>query len=275
MSPVPPPLSARYTAVLSDLHLSDAEPADPRRPGWREFKRAGLDNDARLTAVLDHLRVLSGGEPVDLVLDGDALDFDTILALPDPAPFPVTWLERQRGLDSEEAKSLWKLGRILEFHPVFVTALRRWVHQGNGLTFIIGNHDLGRALPPPRCGIDLVGHSLWRDPFYFVHDPAHADPDRLSIVGHLHPLAALAGPPPRTWRAPCFWWQAERSCLVLPAFGSFTAGAVIQPDAADTLHVICDETVSPVPALCCRAAPPRRLRSKAPPPAPPPGNRAP
>ncbi len=161
--------------------------------------------------------------------------------------------------------------------PTVLDLVEKWraSHPAIHFSLVIGNHDLGRALPPPRCGIDLVGHSLWRDPFYFVHDPAHADPDRLSIVGHLHPLAALAGPPPRTWRAPCFWWQAERSCLVLPAFGSFTAGAVIQPDAADTLHVICDETVSPVPALCCRAAPPRRLRSKAPPPAPPPGNRAP
>jgi len=193
VSPVPPPSPVRFTAVLSDLHLSDAEPADTRRPGWRAFKRAGLDNDARLTAVLDHLRVLSGGEPVDLVLDGDALDFDTILARPDPAPFPVTWLERQRGLDSEEAKCVWKLGRILEFHPVFVAALRRWVQEGHGLTFIIGNHDLDLHWPAVQaalraaiseqvtvcaffqvCGGDtLVIHGNQLDAYCVCQDPLH------------------------------------------------------------------------------------------------------
>lgn len=181
MSPVPPLLPARYTAVLSDLHLSDAEPADPRRPGWRAFKRAGLDNDARLTAALDHLRVLSGGEPIDLVLDGDALDFDTILARPDPAPFPVTWLERQRGLDSEEAKSLWKLGRILEFHPVFVASLRRWVAEGNGLTFIIGNHDLDLHWPSVQAALAAaLGDEAKSDGSFLLHGSAPA-PGRVTV----------------------------------------------------------------------------------------------
>lgn len=142
----PAPEGPRFTAVLSDLHISDGEAPDPRRPGWRHYKQVGLD-DARLIAVLDHLRVLSGGQPVELVLNGDTFDFDTIVAIPEPAPFPVSWLERKRGLDTEEPKSVWKLQRILGFHPGVVAALRQWIVDGHTLVFVIGNHDLDLHWP--------------------------------------------------------------------------------------------------------------------------------
>ena len=155
--------------------------------------------------------------------------------------------------------------------PTVLDLVAQWraTHPHVHFSLVIGNHDQGQALPPPRCGITLLGDSLWRDPFHLIHDPADAPPDRLSIAGHLHPLVSLPGPRRQTWRAPCFWWQHQRSCLVLPGFGSFTAGVVIPPDPSDTLHAICGETVSAVPPSCCRPAPakrPRTARSPDPPP---------
>ena len=135
----------------------------------------------------------------------------------------------------------------------------RWrrAHPDICVSLVTGNHDRGAALPPPRCGIEPAGPAVWRAPFELIHDPAAAAADRLSICGHLHPMASLSGGRGRALRAPCFWWQSQRSCLVLPAFGSFTAGVTLQPHPTDTLQVICGETVTAVPAHFCGAAAPR------------------
>ncbi|MES2467310.1 MAG: ligase-associated DNA damage response endonuclease PdeM [Verrucomicrobiota bacterium] len=148
--------------------------------------------------------------------------------------------------------------------PAVLDLVEQWrgSHPEVIVSLITGNHDRGRALPPLRCGIELAGPTMWRDPFHLIHDPAEAIAGRLTISGHLHPLAALSGGRGCALRAPCFWWQAHRSCLVLPGFGSFTAGVTVQPDPADTLHVITGETVVAVPASVCRPAPPRLARPR-------------
>ena len=144
--------------------------------------------------------------------------------------------------------------------PAVLDLVEQWraSHPEVRVSLITGNHDRGRALPPLRCGIELAGPTMWRAPFHLIHDPAEAIPGGLTISGHLHPLAALSGSRGRALRAPCFWWQAHRSCLVLPGFGSFTAGVAIQPDPTDTLHVISAASVVAVPAALCRPTPPRR-----------------
>ena len=146
--------------------------------------------------------------------------------------------------------------------PAVLELVEQWraSHPDVHVSLVTGNHDRGRALPPPRCGIGLAGPSAWRAPFHLIHDPAEAIAGRVTISGHLHPLAALSGGRGSSLRAPCFWWQANQSCLVLPGFGSFTAGVTIQPDPADTLHVITGETVVAVPARVCRPAPSFRAR---------------
>ena len=118
-------------------------------------------------------------------------------------------------------------------------------HHHLTVSLIIGNHDHGRALPPPRCGIIPVGTRWHRPPFDFIHDPAHALPGALTVSGHLHPLAALPGPGPL--KAPCFWWQPASQTLILPAFGTFTAGVPIRPAPEDTLHAIYNSTIISVP----------------------------
>jgi DNA ligase-associated metallophosphoesterase len=131
--------------------------------------------------------------------------------------------------------------------PAIIGLVESWraAHPGLTVSLVIGNHDQGRALPPPSCGINPVGHRCHRAPFHFVHDPAHILPDGFHFTGHLHPVAALPGP--RPLKAPCFWWQAASQTLVLPAFGSITAGVPVQPAPGDTLHAIFNDTILPVP----------------------------
>ena len=137
----------------------------------------------------------------------------------------------------------------------------REAHPEIAVSLVTGNHDRGRALPPGRCGILSAGTVMFREPFHFIHDPTEAVPaPGFTISGHLHPYAALSGAAGPSLRAPCFWWQAERSCLVLPGFGSFTGGVAIQPGEGDLVHAICHETVTALPVRLLKTARPARFR---------------
>jgi len=66
-----------------------------------------------------------------------------VYQLPKNNRFLATWLEKKRGLNSEERKSRFKARLIILDHPVFFRALSRFLEKKNHrLIFIIGNHDL-------------------------------------------------------------------------------------------------------------------------------------
>lgn len=134
-------------------------------------------------------------------------------------------------------------------------------HPDVSVRLITGNHDRGKAMPPNRCGIEPAGPHLVRGPLHFRHDPAEACGQHPTITGHLHPLAALGPAGSRALRAPCFWWQTSRLCLVLPAFSTFTAGVAIRPEESDSLHVIHSEKVTAVPTGFCNPLKPVILRA--------------
>lgn len=132
---------APWTVVLSDVHLADAEPKDPTRPLWKRFKAPELFVDDSLARLIDDLSAQAEG-PMELVFGGDTFDFDSVMAQPTQGELPVSWLERQRGLDTTEEKSAFKMGVILDTHPVFVEAVRRFLDRGHRVVFIMGNHDI-------------------------------------------------------------------------------------------------------------------------------------
>lgn len=142
----PPAPAGFHTIILSDLHVADAAEVDPARPLWKRFKQRDLFIDDQVRALVEALlpRV---GEDAELILAGDIFDFDSVMAIPRPAPFDTSWLERRRGLHAEEPKSRFKMRRILADHPVFVGALRRWLEAGHRLVFVVGNHDIELLWP--------------------------------------------------------------------------------------------------------------------------------
>ena len=129
------------TIVLSDVHLADAEIPPPENPLWKRFKHPDLFVDASLGRLLEDLQARIQG-PIELVLNGDLFDFDSVMVIPESPGFRVSWLEKKRGLNAEEPKSRFKVQRILEDHPVFVRALRSFVLNGHRVVFVIGNHDI-------------------------------------------------------------------------------------------------------------------------------------
>lgn len=137
-----PFLNAKYTAIISDIHLTEAEPEHPPGNLWKKFKSREFFFDDTLSDFLEYIQEQSENEKTELILNGDVFDFDAVMSYPDDAPFRITWLEKIRGLFPEEAKASYKMHKILSDHPVFVEALRKFIKKGNVVVIIIGNHDL-------------------------------------------------------------------------------------------------------------------------------------
>jgi len=140
---------AAFTAIVSDFHLTEAEDTDPKHPLWKRYKHRDLFIDESFERFLGHIREAAEG-PVELILNGDIFDFDPVTTLPDKPEFPISMLERLRGLGPEQPKSMFKIRRILRHHPVFVRALGEFLRDGHRIVFVIGNHDLELHWPKVR-----------------------------------------------------------------------------------------------------------------------------
>lgn len=134
--------SAKYTAIISDLHLCEAEPVNPKYPLWKKFKTRQFFFDDIFTNFLQEIEKKAKGDSVELILNGDIFDFDSVLKIPDEPVFRVSRLEKKRGLYPRSERSCFKIKVILEDHSVFVKALREFVRRGHRVVFVIGNHDL-------------------------------------------------------------------------------------------------------------------------------------
>jgi UDP-2,3-diacylglucosamine pyrophosphatase LpxH len=192
--------------AVSDLHFGcDLKPrARPSRGGF----------DAQFAAFLDfHAANRKDGKPWRLILNGDIVDFVAITVTPsDDAGFVVSEEERQFGLASEEAKCAWKLRQTVARHAQVFDALARFLHQGNFLHIVRGNHDAEFHWPAVQlefkqqvaARLGLTGWARRRleqriefhpwfylEPglFYAEHGNAH---DRYSVQsGFFHPAGGM------------------------------------------------------------------------------------
>ena len=115
------------------------------------------------------------------------------------------------------------------------------------IQIIAGNHDRGVA-QGWRGSLEWIEGEVIEPPFLFVHDVAKARAparDLFSLSGHIHPVVALKGMRKRISRVPVFW-QRENG-LVLPAFGLFTGGCLIQPGPGERVFAVGPEQVVPFP----------------------------
>src|SRR4051812_44103314 len=111
--------NAAHTVILSDIHLTTAEPVHPRDPLWRRFKQKIFFIDDAFEVFLTKIEEKAAGEKVELILAGDIFDFDGVTQMPEKQRFTVSWLEIKRGLNTEERKSRFKMRMIIKDHPVF------------------------------------------------------------------------------------------------------------------------------------------------------------
>lgn len=148
--------TSRYTAIVSDLHLCEAEPVNIRFPLWKKFKTRQFFFDDVFENFLKDIQIRASKEPVELILNGDIFDFDSVMSMPEKPVFRIHWLERKRGLLPRPERSKFKIQIILKHHAVWINALRDFVLAGNRAVFILGNHDLELHFPDVQNEILLA-----------------------------------------------------------------------------------------------------------------------
>jgi len=129
--------------VVSDMHLGEAS---KERSRIEYLKATGIE-DREFCRFLEHHRTHRlDGQPWQLVFAGDVFDFPAVSLFPNTRlaqerGFSISDEERRRGLENSEEKIRWKLDRILDRHPAWLTHLADFVGSGNRVVFIPGNHD--------------------------------------------------------------------------------------------------------------------------------------
>ena len=146
---------SNFTAVISDLHLCDEQVIDVRNPLWKKYKSRDFFFDTDFANFLLKIQEMAQKKAADLqidpsvelVLNGDIFDFDSVCVMPESPPYKVSWLETRRGLFPEEEKSCFKMEVILRDHTLWIDALRAFILNGNRVIFVVGNHDVEMLFP--------------------------------------------------------------------------------------------------------------------------------
>ena len=138
------------TAIISDLHLCEAEPVNAKFPLWKKFKTREFFFDEQFLSFLELIENKANGRPLELVLNGDIFDFDSVMTMPENPLFRISWLEKKRGLYPRPERARFKLQVIWENHELFFQGLRSFIIRGNRVVLIAGNHDLELHFPEVR-----------------------------------------------------------------------------------------------------------------------------
>ena len=123
-------------------------------------------------------------------------------------------------------------------------------HSQLSLEVVAGNHDrqAGRSVTDAR----LTWHnsSLVLEGLALHHEPCE-DSRGFVLSGHLHPAYRFGNARRGGIRAPVFWFRKEFA--VLPAFGEFTGGMIIDPDAEnDSVYITGPDCVMQIPLKAAR-----------------------
>lgn len=173
----------RHTLVVSDVHLRGITPGTPRRLETMP--------DAALAELIDAALAASHSACLEVVCNGDVLDFDVPDARTagDGVPPP--------SVSHGEAGAADLAGAILRDHPTWVAALARVLRAGHGVVFVAGNHDAHLAFPAVRAVVAQHLHRaagvthgvVFRTLFHRTPDGWHLE------HGHQYdPLCALDAP---------------------------------------------------------------------------------
>ena len=135
----------RHTVVLSDVHLSQAHPHDDADPFWMRYRRRDYHPDAEFEDLVGKLLEACAGEPIEVVFNGDVIDFDAPLVKDGKSTFDEFPLD--------DAGCAAQLRRIVADHRRFFGAAARLLAEGHRMIFVSGNHDLELYWPGVRSAL--------------------------------------------------------------------------------------------------------------------------
>ncbi len=130
--------------------------------------------------------------------------------------------------------------------PSVLAALAQWRSEHAALPCVLvrGNHDSRAGDPPDALGFEVVDEPWLLGPFAACHHP-QTHPTHAVVAGHLHPAVNLRGPGRDHLRLPCFC--VEERLMILPAFGEFTGGWDVPPQAGRRLYPVGGQAVWRLP----------------------------
>ena len=148
-------------------------------------------------------------------------------------------------VDALDPKRLVFLGDMLHnraARDATAEAVRAWRERHAKLEVVLvrGNHDKRAGDPPREWRVECVDEPLLAAGLALCHVPQPI-PGRYAIAGHVHPAVTLAGRAREHVRLPCFFFT--RDYAILPAFGSFTGHADVEPQEGDRVYVVADSSV--------------------------------
>lgn len=163
-------MKLRRLFVISDLHIGGAYPAasdDPQSRGFRVCTRVD-----RLTSFVNGLPRLTERQAVELVINGDFVDFLAETSSPTAtatsaaaAAGEASWVPFvESGADAAAVFS-----RLAARDAPLFDALRDFLRSGGRLTLMLGNHDIELSLPAVRRELENVLDGFGRD-LHFVYD---------------------------------------------------------------------------------------------------------
>jgi len=129
------------TLVISDLHLTEEHQVDSDYPLWKKYKTKEFFFDDLFANWLKFQTEHAEG-PVELVLNGDIFDFDSVTEYPLKPSYKITHFEKTRTMFSQKEKSVFKINVVIRDHQTWFKAVKDFIAKGNRLVFVIGNHDL-------------------------------------------------------------------------------------------------------------------------------------
>lgn len=172
------------------------------------------------------------------------------LGIPVPHGTTRTGLDRlDAAITGTGAEHLLILGDLIHaragMHDGTIDALHRWraTRRELAITLVRGNHDLHAGDPPATLDIRCVDAPMRVGPFALHHHPTDDDAGYV-LAGHVHPVVQLRGRGRQKITLPCFAFGARGG--LLPAFGEFTGGGVIDADDYGRTYVIADDCVLPL-----------------------------
>jgi UDP-2,3-diacylglucosamine pyrophosphatase LpxH len=169
--------------IISDLHLGEGYLQSRRAYARAErfFSDEAFKNFLQKIHN-ENLQAADGAppKPLKLIINGDFLDFARTKSVPDEHErrifyryfrrlglmrqqddFEIQPHESKYGLKPEQHKSVWKLHRICQGHPLVFEALAEFVARGNRLVIIKGNHDLEFYWPAVQDEFIKILAAMW------------------------------------------------------------------------------------------------------------------
>jgi len=120
--------------------------------------------------------------------------------------------------------------------------LRNWRKSVRANVLLVkGNHDREAIELAQEAGFDWLEEDHSLPPFTLRHCPCEKPPDGYALCGHLHPEVIARGLARQSLRIRCFWIRSHE--CVLPAFGGFTGGYVVQPTTRDRVLLVAGDSI--------------------------------